>query len=111
MFGGRNIGDEYVLADRAANFIGLDAVATGPIVDRLAMAFDAYWWQRRRRWVFLPLTKPGSNQAWAGPAPRPLASPPPPWPSGRTGARRHRQRNHTARAPRTQTRLTSSHVR
>jgi len=60
VFGGRHIGDEDVPADRAANFIELDAVATGPIVGRLAMAFDASWWQRRRRWVFSPL-----NEAWS----------------------------------------------
>lgn len=41
--GGRNIGDEYFLRDKGANFIDLDAFAAGQIVTRLGALFDEYW--------------------------------------------------------------------
>jgi putative cardiolipin synthase len=41
--GGRNIGDEYLLRDKGANFIDLDALAVGKIVTRLEALGDNYW--------------------------------------------------------------------
>jgi putative cardiolipin synthase len=41
--GGRNIGDEYFLRDKGANFLDLDAFAAGQIVTRLGTLFDEYW--------------------------------------------------------------------
>lgn len=41
--GGRNIADEYFLADATSNFIDIDALVTGAIVPRLAGFFDTYW--------------------------------------------------------------------
>jgi len=41
--GGRNIGDEYFTRDRHYNFIDLDVVAAGAIVQELSASFDAFW--------------------------------------------------------------------
>jgi phosphatidylserine/phosphatidylglycerophosphate/cardiolipin synthase-like enzyme len=41
--GGRNIGDQYFTRGKAANFIDLDVVAAGPIVQQLSASFDAFW--------------------------------------------------------------------
>jgi len=41
--GGRNIGDEYFMQSREANFIDLDVLACGPVVRQLSAVFDRYW--------------------------------------------------------------------
>jgi putative cardiolipin synthase len=41
--GGRNIADEYFLADAKSNFIDIDALVAGATVPRLARFFDTYW--------------------------------------------------------------------
>jgi len=41
--GGRNIGDEYFGRGRAANFIDMDLLSSGPIVAELATLFDRFW--------------------------------------------------------------------
>jgi putative cardiolipin synthase len=41
--GGRNIGDDYFMRSTVANFIDLDVLATGPVVDELAALFDRFW--------------------------------------------------------------------
>ncbi len=41
--GGRNIGDEYFEARDDLDFIDLDVLAAGAIVDDLSRSFDAYW--------------------------------------------------------------------
>jgi putative cardiolipin synthase len=41
--GGRNIGDDYFMRGMVANFIDLDILATGPVVDELATLFDRFW--------------------------------------------------------------------
>jgi cardiolipin synthase C len=41
--GGRNIGDEYFLRHKGANFIDLDVFAVGKIVTRMEQLFDDYW--------------------------------------------------------------------
>jgi len=41
--GGRNIGDEYFLANNELAFVDLDVMASGPIVADLSASFDAYW--------------------------------------------------------------------
>jgi len=41
--GGRNIGNEYFMVHEDANYIDLDAFATGAVVPTLAALFDQYW--------------------------------------------------------------------
>jgi cardiolipin synthase C len=41
--GGRNIGNEYFMADQAANYIDLDTLVTGAVMPQLAALFDSYW--------------------------------------------------------------------
>jgi putative cardiolipin synthase len=41
--GGRNIADEYFDRGGDANFIDMDVLSTGPVVDKLAAVFDRYW--------------------------------------------------------------------
>src|SRR5271163_1868637 len=41
--GGRNIGDQYFTRDQYNNFIDLDVVAAGTIVQELSSSFDAFW--------------------------------------------------------------------
>ena len=41
--GGRNIGDEYFMRGRTANFIDLDLLASGAIVHELSQLFDRFW--------------------------------------------------------------------
>lgn len=43
ILGGRNIGDEYFLADPAVVFGDLDVVIIGPVVKQVSEAFDLYW--------------------------------------------------------------------
>ena len=41
--GGRNMADEYFMRSARANFIDMDVISTGPVVDKLAAVFDRYW--------------------------------------------------------------------
>jgi len=41
--GGRNLGDAYFGIARDANFIDLDVLVAGPVVQDLSRSFDAYW--------------------------------------------------------------------
>ena len=41
--GGRNIGDDYFMRGAAANFVDLDVLATGPVLDELLELFDRFW--------------------------------------------------------------------
>jgi cardiolipin synthase C len=41
--GGRNIGDQYFTRDQHSNFIDLDVVAAGAIVQQLSASFDEFW--------------------------------------------------------------------
>ena len=41
--GGRNIADEYFDRSGDANFIDMDALSTGPVVQALAAVFDRFW--------------------------------------------------------------------
>jgi cardiolipin synthase C len=43
IYGGRNLGDEYFMRDGEANFIDLDVLSTGQVVQDLSQAFDLYW--------------------------------------------------------------------
>ena len=43
VFGGRNIGDEYFMRSPERNFVDLDILAAGPVVQALSASFDAYW--------------------------------------------------------------------
>ena len=41
--GGRNLGDAYFGKDHKGNFIDLDVLVAGPLVQGLSRSFDAYW--------------------------------------------------------------------
>jgi putative cardiolipin synthase len=41
--GGRNIGDHYYGMDRGYNFIDLDVLAAGPVVEDVSDGFDQFW--------------------------------------------------------------------
>ncbi|MCK5881137.1 MAG: phospholipase D family protein, partial [Sinobacterium sp.] len=41
--GGRNIGNEYFSADEESNFIDIDVMAVGPVVNDVEAHFDLYW--------------------------------------------------------------------
>lgn len=41
--GGRNLGNAYFGNDQNGNFVDLDVLAAGPIVQDLSRSFDAYW--------------------------------------------------------------------
>jgi cardiolipin synthase C len=43
IIGGRNIGDEYFGTGPGLEFIDLDVMAAGPVVDAAAAAFELYW--------------------------------------------------------------------
>ena len=43
IFGGRNIADEYFMGHAEANFINMDLLATGAVVQDLSAVFDRYW--------------------------------------------------------------------
>lgn len=43
IYGGRNIGDEYFMGHRQANFIDMDVLSTGAVVPALSAVFDRYW--------------------------------------------------------------------
>jgi len=43
VYGGRNIADEYFMKNREANFIDMDVISTGRVVNDLSAAFDRYW--------------------------------------------------------------------
>jgi cardiolipin synthase C len=67
--GGRNIATEYFMLGASANFLDLDVLAAGPVVQAQSAAFDRYW---------------NSPQAWPleilqQPAVAPLHPLPPPW--------------------------------
>ena len=41
--GGRNLGDEYFDASSHGNFVDLDVLVAGPVVQGLSRSFDSYW--------------------------------------------------------------------
>lgn len=41
--GGRNIANEYFMRSATANFIDMDVLSSGPVVNRLSQTFDLYW--------------------------------------------------------------------
>ena len=41
--GGRNIADEYFMVSGNANFIDIDVLSSGPVVEQLSTQFDDYW--------------------------------------------------------------------
>lgn len=43
IFGGRNIGNEYVMNAPGSNFLDMDVFAAGPVVRDLSRSFDYYW--------------------------------------------------------------------
>lgn len=43
VFGGRNMADEYYMRHVEANFVDLDLIAVGPVVQDLSRSFDEYW--------------------------------------------------------------------
>ncbi|NRF66917.1 phospholipase D family protein [Aquincola sp. S2] len=47
--GGRNLGDEYFMRSAQANFIDMDVLAAGPVVNELSALFDSFW-NSERAW-------------------------------------------------------------
>jgi phosphatidylserine/phosphatidylglycerophosphate/cardiolipin synthase-like enzyme len=45
--GGRNLGDAYFDQDDSGNFVDLDVMAAGPVVQDLSRSFDSYWNNQR----------------------------------------------------------------
>ena len=43
IIGGRNIGDEYFGAGDEVQFVDLDVMAIGAVVDEVTQDFDRYW--------------------------------------------------------------------
>ena len=43
VYGGRNVADEYFMGHPEANFIDLDVLSSGAVVQDLAAVFDRYW--------------------------------------------------------------------
>ncbi len=43
VYGGRNIGDEYFMGSRDANFVDFDVLSTGQVVRDMSAVFDRYW--------------------------------------------------------------------
>ena len=43
VFGGRNVADEYFMSSKTANFVDMDVLAAGPVVQALSQSFDRYW--------------------------------------------------------------------
>ena len=43
VFGGRNTGDEYFMRSTRANFVDLDMLGAGAVVQDLSRSFDTYW--------------------------------------------------------------------
>ncbi len=41
--GGRNIGNEYFMRNADANFIDVDLLSSGPVVQEMSGSFDAFW--------------------------------------------------------------------
>ncbi|MEP6722287.1 MAG: phospholipase D family protein [Variovorax sp.] len=41
--GGRNLGDAYFGIGKSGNFVDIDVLAAGPIVQELSRSFDSYW--------------------------------------------------------------------
>jgi putative cardiolipin synthase len=41
--GGRNLGDPYFLRDLDSNFLDIDVLAAGPVVQSLSATFDRFW--------------------------------------------------------------------
>ena len=60
--GGRNLGDAYFGNSDSGNFVDLDVLAAGPIVQDLSRSFDSYWNNERAYPVQSLITKDELNQ-------------------------------------------------
>ena len=60
--GGRNLGDAYFGNSDSGNFVDLDVLAAGPIVQDLSRSFDSYWNNERAYPVQSLITKDKLNQ-------------------------------------------------
>jgi putative cardiolipin synthase len=62
IIGGRNVGDKYYMrADEGENFIDLDVLAGGAVVDRLSASFDEYW-NSEFSWPIDRIVRPAGGQ-------------------------------------------------
>lgn len=43
VYGGRNVANEYFMSSKSANFVDLDVISVGPVVQALSQSFDRYW--------------------------------------------------------------------
>lgn len=81
--GGRNLGDAYFGNAKGGNFVDLDVLAAGPIVQDLSRSFDAYW-NNERAYPVQSLVTREELQAMRDRA-RPPASPDSDKPAAGTG--------------------------
>ncbi|WP_440108088.1 phospholipase D-like domain-containing protein [Acidovorax sp. BL-A-41-H1] len=68
--GGRNLGDAYFGHAETGNFVDLDVLAAGPIVQELSRSFDSYWNNERAYPVQTLVTKQELDAMRAQLAPR-----------------------------------------
>lgn len=59
--GGRNVGDEYFGASSDLDFIDIDVLAAGPVVEEVAQDFDRYWDSRSSYPISLLVEPPGAD--------------------------------------------------
>ena len=62
VMGGRNLGDAYFGNSDSGNFVDLDVLAAGPIVQDLSRSFDSYWNNERAYPVQSLITKDELDQ-------------------------------------------------
>lgn len=43
VYGGRNVANEYFMSSQTANFVDIDVISVGPVVQALSQSFDRYW--------------------------------------------------------------------
>ncbi|HEX6720317.1 MAG TPA: phospholipase D family protein [Burkholderiaceae bacterium] len=77
VIGGRNIGDAYFMrAWEGENFIDLDALCAGAVVDQMSASFDAYW-NSEFAWpidaIVIPAADPAARRASFDRAAAPVA--------------------------------------
>ena len=70
--GGRNLGDPYFVRSPTSNFLDLDVIAAGPVVQQLSASFDAFW-NDRLAYPVTALARP--QPAGQGDRPPGLAAP------------------------------------
>lgn len=75
--GGRNLGDPYFVRSPTSNFLDLDVIAAGPVVQQLSASFDAFWNNKLAYPVHVLVQRAPDERGQPQPAaPAPQGSPP-----------------------------------